>query len=108
MNWGHSVQESNWKPCTVLIRPSDLTIKNQKHFVVKMAIVPLMSLSPLFLGNRVLSLFSIAVCWKKKKKNHFPSTLATMCGHVTTLQSLKYLKLCGRLLRSLLKRGSNK
>ena len=68
MNWGHSVQESNWKPCTVLIRPSDLTIKNQKHFVVKMAIVPLMSLSPLFLGNRVLSLFSIAVCWKKKKK----------------------------------------
>ena len=59
MNWGHSVQGSNWKPCTVLIRQSDLTIKKQKHFVVEMAIVPLMSLSPLFLGNRILTLFSI-------------------------------------------------
>lgn len=29
---------------------------------IEMAIVPLMSLPPLFLGNRILTLFSIAVC----------------------------------------------
>lgn len=38
------------------------TIKKQKHLLVEMAIVPLMSLPPLFLGNRILTLFSIAVC----------------------------------------------